>query len=253
MNHLWDGIQGSTDVEDTLRVSWDTFRDHDTSAAFFTDFIHMRPAFADDDGGILSDYEATHVDITCWLDRCGGWRWGLSRRSGWIVVILEIFTFLCLGLGDLILFCRSGWVGVIDNWWRGAVGHDYTRKRGRKGARTIGGCAGVGTLGVLVELSVGWRARTFSGLFAVWHCPSISVIFVIFYGFAGWPGEYVWVILGDMDLESNVRGMRGRRKGRTIICTDIPLKRWLPKDKSQLQILIHNFVYKFNPSGLKYL
>jgi hypothetical protein len=30
------------------------------------------------------------------------------------------------------------------------------------------------------------------------------------------------VILGDMDLEGNVRGMRGRRKGRTRFCTDIP-------------------------------
>lgn len=59
------------------------------------------------------------------------------------------------------------------------MGHGYTRRRRwRNWGRTVGGCAGVGTLAVLAEeLRVGWGAGTFSGLFSVWHGPSISVLF----------------------------------------------------------------------------
>jgi hypothetical protein len=113
-------------------------------------------------------------------------------------------------------------------------GHGYTRRgRWRNWARTIGGCASVGTLAVLVEeLSVGWGAGAFSSLFSLWHGPSISVIFLVFFMDLRDGQGNMGVILGDMDLEGNVRGMRGRRKGRTRICTNIPFAMMTARDKS---------------------
>jgi len=71
--------------------------------------------------------------------------------------------------------------------------HGYTRRgRLRNRARTIGGCASVGTLAVLVELlNVRWGAGALSVMFSVWHCPSISVLFFgIFLWICGMAREY---------------------------------------------------------------
>lgn len=61
--YLGDRVKRAIDVEDALWVAWDGFRDHDFRAALVPDFVDVLAASADDNGGVLGDDEAAHVDV----------------------------------------------------------------------------------------------------------------------------------------------------------------------------------------------
>ena len=61
--YLGYGIQGTADIEDTLRIAWDALGHHDASTALLADFINMRAALANDDRCILRHNKASHVDV----------------------------------------------------------------------------------------------------------------------------------------------------------------------------------------------
>ena len=62
MTHFGYSIQRSTDIEDTLWIARNALRNNDASAALLPDFIDMLAAATNDDGRVLGDDEASHVD-----------------------------------------------------------------------------------------------------------------------------------------------------------------------------------------------
>jgi hypothetical protein len=60
--NLRDRVERSTDVENTLGVTRDTLRDHNTGATLFPDFVNVSTSLANDNGCVLGDYETAHVD-----------------------------------------------------------------------------------------------------------------------------------------------------------------------------------------------
>jgi hypothetical protein len=72
---LGNSIEWAANVEDTLRIARDAFGDHDPSTTFLTNLVDVGTTFANDDGRILGDDEASHVNV----GRRGG---GARRRGG---------------------------------------------------------------------------------------------------------------------------------------------------------------------------
>ena len=64
-SYLGYGVKGSTDVEDALWITGNAFRHHNTSPTLLPYLVYMRTAFTDDDGRVLSNYQAAHMDIGC--------------------------------------------------------------------------------------------------------------------------------------------------------------------------------------------
>lgn len=61
-----DSVERPGHVEDALRVPGDALRHHNAGTALLADLIYVSPAFANDDGSVLGDDEAPHLDV------CGG-------------------------------------------------------------------------------------------------------------------------------------------------------------------------------------
>lgn len=66
---LADGVEGTADVEDALRVARDRFGDGDAGARLLPDLVDVLAGLADDDRRVLSDDEAAHLDLL--RDRLG--------------------------------------------------------------------------------------------------------------------------------------------------------------------------------------
>lgn len=60
---LGDSVERTRYVENALRVPWNALRHHNAGAALLADLIDVSPALADDDGSILGDDEAPHLDV----------------------------------------------------------------------------------------------------------------------------------------------------------------------------------------------
>jgi len=60
---LRHGVERTGHVENPLRVPWDAFGDHDSSAAFLANFVDVCAALSNDNRGVLSDDETPHLDV----------------------------------------------------------------------------------------------------------------------------------------------------------------------------------------------
>lgn len=61
--NLGYSVERTADVEDALWVSGNALRNHNTSAALFTDLVDVGAALPNDDRSVLGDDEAAHVDV----------------------------------------------------------------------------------------------------------------------------------------------------------------------------------------------
>jgi hypothetical protein len=66
-------------VQDPLWVSGDRLGDGDSSARLFADLVDVLAGFADDDGGVLGNDEATHLDLLGSVGAGGG-----NEGKGWV-------------------------------------------------------------------------------------------------------------------------------------------------------------------------
>lgn len=73
--YLGNSIKRPANVENTLWIARNALRDHNTCATLLTNLINMGATFANDDGGVLGDDQASHMDVGGGRRRrsCGGW------------------------------------------------------------------------------------------------------------------------------------------------------------------------------------
>jgi hypothetical protein len=68
---LWDCIEWTANIQDTLGIARNTFRDHHTGAAFLTDFVDVGTTLTNDDWRVLGDDEASHMNVSRRRSRTG--------------------------------------------------------------------------------------------------------------------------------------------------------------------------------------
>lgn len=98
-NNLGHGVEGPADVKNALWIAWDALGDHDAGAALLTNFIHVRTALSNDDGGVLSDDKAAHV----YIGRGGRSRCGRRGLAGGGCCILGVGAVTRWALGGLVV------------------------------------------------------------------------------------------------------------------------------------------------------
>lgn len=63
MADLGDSIQRTRYIENTLRVSGNALRYHDSGATLLANFVDVRAAFANDNRSVLGDDKTPHLDM----------------------------------------------------------------------------------------------------------------------------------------------------------------------------------------------
>ena len=70
--NLGNSVERPADVENTLRIPGDAFGNHDPGTTLLSNFINVRPALPNDNGGVLSYNQASHVNVGRRGWSCGG-------------------------------------------------------------------------------------------------------------------------------------------------------------------------------------
>ena len=72
VNNLRDSVKRSADIENTLRIPGDAFGNHDSGTTLLSNFIDVRATLPNNNGGVLSNNQASHVNVGRRGWSCGG-------------------------------------------------------------------------------------------------------------------------------------------------------------------------------------
>ena len=70
--NLRNSVERPADVENTLGIPGDAFGNHDPSTTFLSNFIDVRATLPNDNGCVLSNNQASHVNVGRRGWSCGG-------------------------------------------------------------------------------------------------------------------------------------------------------------------------------------